>query len=61
MSDKPLLEEKINNLILLYKKGLIKEALVEVEQLIKNNPNSFFLHNIYGMINMNLKKWNKYL
>ena len=52
---------KINNLILLYKKGLIKEALVEVEHLIKNNPKSFFLHNIYGMINMNLKKWNKYL
>ena len=59
MSDKSLSQEKINNLILLYKKGLIKEALVEAEQLIENNPNSFFLHNIYGMINMNLKKWNK--
>ena len=43
----------------LYKKGLIKEALIEAEQLIESNPNSFFLHNIYGMINMNLKKWNK--
>jgi len=59
MSDKSLSQEKINNLILLYKKGLIKEALVEAEQLIENNPNSFFLHNIYGMININLKKWNK--
>ena len=59
MSDKSLSQEKINNLILLYKKGLIKEALVEAEQLIENNPNSFFLHNIHGMININLKKWNK--
>ena len=59
MSDKSLSQEKINNLILLYKKGLTKEALVEAEELIENNPNSFFLHNIYGMINMNLKKWNK--
>ena len=28
-------------------KSLIKEALVEAEQLIENNPNSFFLHNIH--------------
>jgi hypothetical protein len=59
MSDKSLSQEKINNLIFLYKKGLIKEALVETEQLIEKNPNSFFLHNIHGMININLKKWNK--
>ena len=59
MSDKSLTQEEINNLILLYKKGLIKEALAEAEQLIENNPNSFFLHNIHGMININLKKWNK--
>jgi len=59
MSDKSLSQEKINNLILLYKQGLIKEALAEAERLIENNPNSFFLHNIHGMININLKKWNK--
>ena len=37
MSDKSLSQEKINNLILLYKKGLIKEALtdatVEIQDL----------------------------
>jgi len=59
MLDKSLEQKKINNLILLYKKGLIKEALTEAEQLIESNPNSFFLHNIYGMININLKKWSK--
>ncbi len=51
MSDKSLSQEKINNLILLYKKGLIKEALAEAKQLIESYPNSFFLHNIHGLIN----------
>ena len=51
-----LLREKINNLILLYKRGLNKEARIEAQMLIRNNPNSFFLHNILGMINIGLKK-----
>ena len=54
-----LLKEKINNLILLYKKGLNQEAQIEAQKLIKSNPNSFFLHNILGMINISLKEWDK--
>ena len=46
-----LLKEKINNLILLYKKGLNQEAQIEAQKLIKSNPSSFFLHNILGMVN----------
>ena len=42
MSNISLSKEKIDNLILLYKKGQIKKALSESEELIKNNPDSFF-------------------
>ena len=59
MSNISLSKEKIDNLILLYKKGQIKKALSESEELIKNNPDSFFLYNINGMIHINLKNWNQ--
>ena len=57
LSDSLSLQEKINKLVLLYEKGLFKEALLEAKLLVKKNPNISIIHNIYGVINLALEKW----
>jgi tetratricopeptide (TPR) repeat protein len=57
LSDSLSLQEKINKLVLLYKKGLFKEALLEAKLLVKKNPNISIIHNIYGVINLALENW----
>jgi len=60
MSNKPLsVQEKINKLVSLYEKDLLKEALIEAESLSKQYPNVSLIYNIYGIINHALGDWVK--
>ena len=60
MSNKPLsVQEKINKLVSLYEKDLLKEALIEAESLSKQYPNVSLIYNIYGIINHALGNWDK--
>ena len=60
MSNKsPFLQEKIDRLVLLYKKDLFKEALIEAKSLTKQYPNVSIIFNIYGIINIALGNWNQ--
>jgi len=57
LNDSLLLQEKINKLVLLYEKGLFKEALLEAKYLVKKNPNISIIYNIYGVINLAIENW----
>ena len=57
LNDSLSLQEKINKLVLLYEKGLFKEALLEAKDLLKKNSNISIIHNIHGVINLALEKW----
>ena len=60
MSNKPLsVQEKINKLVSLYEKDLLKEALIEAKSLSKQYPNVSLIYNIYGIINHALGNWDK--
>ena len=60
MSNKPLsVQEKINKLVSLYEKDLLKEALIEAKSLSKHYPNVYVIYNIYGIINHALGDWDK--
>ena len=60
MSNKPLsVQEKINKLVSLYEKDLLKEALIEAKSLSKQYPNVSVIYNIYGIINHALGDWDK--
>ena len=60
MSNKPLsVQEKINKLVSLYEKDLLKEALIEAKSLSKQYPNVSLIYNIYGIINHALGDWEK--
>ena len=58
MLSKPLsVQEKINKLVSLYEKDLLKEALIEAKSLANQHPNVSVIYNIYGMINNVLGNW----
>ena len=60
MSNKHLsVQEKINKLVSLYEKDLLKEALIEAKSLSKQYPNVSLIYNIYGIINHALGDWDK--
>lgn len=60
MSSKPLsVQEKINKLVSLYEKDLLKEAIMEAESLSQQYPNISVIYNIYGIINHALGDWEK--
>ena len=60
MSIKPLsVQEKINKLVSLYEKDLLKEALIEAKSLANKYPNVSLIYNIYGMINNVLGNWDQ--
>ena len=62
MSDKSLsAQEKINNLVSLYKKNLYKEALIEAKSLAKQYPYISIIYNIYGIINIALSDFDQSL
>ena len=52
-------QEKINKLVSLYEKDLIKEALIEAKSLANQYPNNPIIYNIYGTINNVLGNWNQ--
>ena len=41
-------------LVSLYKKDLLKKALIEAKSLVKQYPNISIIYNIYGIINIGL-------
>jgi len=58
MSNKSLSpEEKVELLISLYKKNLLKEALLKAETFAKEHPNNPSIHNIYGIIHSGLENY----
>ena len=60
MLSKPLsVQEKINKLVSLYEKDLLKEALIEAKSLANQYPNVSVIYNIYGMINNILGNWDQ--
>ena len=60
MSSKPLsVQEKVNKLVSLYEKDLLKEALIEAKSLANQYPNVSVIYNIYGMINNVLGNWDQ--
>ena len=60
MSVKPLsVQEKINKLVSLYEKDLLKEALIEAKSLANQYPDVSVIYNIYGVINNVLGNWNQ--
>ena len=60
MLSKPLsVQEKINKLVYLYEKDLLKEALIEAKSLANQYPNISVIYNIYGMINNVLGNWDQ--
>ena len=60
MLSKPLsVQEKINKLVSLYEKDLLKEALIEAKSLANQYPNVSVIYNIYGMINNVLGNWDQ--
>ena len=60
MLSKPLsVQEKINKLVSLYEKDLLKEALIEAKSLANQHPNVSVIYNIYGMINNVLGNWDQ--
>tara|TARA_Y100000590_G_scaffold340951_1_gene388915 strand:+ start:351 stop:1580 length:1230 start_codon:yes stop_codon:yes gene_type:complete len=50
-------QEKINKLVSIYKKGLLKEALSEAKSLANQYPDVSLIYNIYGIINNDLGNW----
>ena len=50
-------EEKVELLISLYKKNLLKEALLKAETFAKEHPNNPSIHNIYGIIHSGLENY----
>ncbi len=50
-------EEKIEILISLCKKNLLKEALSKVKIFADQHPNNASIHNIYGIIHSNLENY----
>ena len=62
MSNKPLsVQEKINKLVSLYEKDLLKEALIEAKSLANQHPNVSIIYNIYGIINIALSDFDQSL
>ena len=60
MLSKPLsVQEKINKLVSLYEKDLLKEALIEAKSLANQYPNVSVIYNIYGCINNSLGNWDR--
>ena len=60
MSSEPLsVQEKVNKLVSLYEKDLLKEALIEAKSLANQYPNVSVIYNIYGMINNVLGNWDQ--
>ena len=60
MSGKPLsVQEKINKLVSLYEKDLLKEALIEAKSLANQYPDVSVTYNIYGVINNVLGNWDQ--
>ena len=60
MSSEPLsVQEKINKLVSLYEKDLLKEALIEAKSLANQYPNVSVIYNIYGIINLALGNWDQ--
>ena len=60
MSGKPLsVQEKINKLVSLYEKDLLKEALIEAKSLANQYPDVSVIYNIYGVINNVLGNWDQ--
>ena len=57
LDDSLPLQEKINKLVLLYEKGLFKEALIEAKYLVNKNPNISIIYNIHGVINLAVENW----
>ena len=58
MSNKHLpVQEKVNKLVLLYKKDLLQEALKEAKSLVNQHPDVPVIYNIYGVINIALGNW----
>ena len=58
MSNKSLSpEEKVELLISLCKKNLLKEALLKAEIFAKEHPNNPSIHNIYGIIHSSLENY----
>jgi len=58
MSNKSLSpEKKVELLISLYKKSLLKEALLKAEIFAKEHPNNPSIHNIYGIIHSGLENY----
>jgi len=53
------LELDIKEIINLFQNGLVKEALIKSENLIKKEENLPFLLNLNGIININLNNWDK--
>ena len=52
-------QQSIQEIIILYKNNLVKEANLKSEKLLEDNQNSFFLLNLNGIINITLKNWEK--
>ncbi len=60
MSNKHLsVQEKINKLVSLYEKDLLKEALIEAKSLANQYPDVSVIYNIYGAINNVLGNWDQ--
>lgn len=53
------MEREIKELILIYNKGLKKDALIRANILIKKYPNTPFILNIIGMINIDFHEYEK--
>ena len=51
------IQESINKLDYLYKRGSLKEAYSEARFLSKKYPNIALVHNFFGLINLALSDW----
>ena len=54
-------QQEVKKLVSIYKKGLTKEAWIKAVILLEKNPNSAFILNISGMINIDLNEHEKAL
>ena len=48
-------QDKIKEVLVLIEKKKYQDSLKEIQKLINNFPDDFFLENFYGVINLNIK------
>ena len=59
LNNRLLLQKKINKLVSLYERDLLKEASIEADSLVSQYPDVAIIYNIYGIINLALSRWNE--